>query len=125
MINAREEFESAVKATETLSAEPLVEYEVLCAWVCFTENYRTNMDNAIYLRKGHTREEYEEFLTKIDREYNNGYGTQELDGVIWLTNGDWFQRHEYDGSEYWEHMTQPDIPEECQGLPVIKSASKE
>ncbi len=124
MINAREEFENAVKATETVSAEPPEEYEVLCAWVGFEENYKTNMDDAIYLRKGHTRGEYEEFLAKIDREYDNGFGTQRLYGVIWLTNGDWFQRHEYDGSEYWEHMTRPEILEGCEGPPVVKGASK-
>ena len=135
MINAREEFENAVREygdeettlgePETLIVEPLVEYEVLCAWVCFGEgSFDPNMDNAIYLRKGHTSQEYEEFLAKIDREYDDGYGGQELYGVIWLTNGDWFQRHEYDGSEYWDHMTRPEILEGCEGPPVVKDATK-
>lgn len=46
--------------------------------------------------------------------YDNSYGTQELFGIIWMNNGDWLERHEYDGSEWWEYKTCPDIPEHLQ-----------
>jgi hypothetical protein len=127
MINAREEFESSLSPDETLSGEPSMEYEVLCAWVYFARDreYEANMDNAIYLRKSHTPQEYEEFLTKIDCEYDNGYGTQKLFGKIWLTDGSWFNRREYDGAESWKYMRRPETPDGCECPPVVKSASKE
>ena len=46
--------------------------------------------------------------------YDNSYGTQELFGIIWMNNCDWLERHEYDGSEWWEYKTCPDIPEHLQ-----------
>lgn len=46
--------------------------------------------------------------------YDNSYGTQELFGIVWMNNGDWLERHEYDGSEWWEYKTCPDIPEHLQ-----------
>jgi len=46
--------------------------------------------------------------------YYNSYGTQELFGIVWMNNGDWLERHEYDGSEWWEYKTCPDIPEHLQ-----------
>ena len=42
-------------------------------------------------------------------EYDNGFGGQELYGTIWLKDGTWCTRGEYDGSEWWEHHERPDI----------------
>jgi len=44
--------------------------------------------------------------------YDSGYGGQELFGTIWMKNGDWLERGEYDGSEWWEYKTCPEIPNE-------------
>jgi hypothetical protein len=63
------------------------------------------------LKKGFSKEEYEEFLKQIDIEYDSGYGIQYLDGCIWLTDGTWIDRGEYDGSEWWQHHSCPEIPE--------------
>ena len=54
---------------------------------------------------------YDQFLKDLDFQYDNGYGIQQLSGTIWLINGDWFERGEYDGSEWWEYKTCPQIPE--------------
>ena len=43
--------------------------------------------------------------------YDNSYGTQELFGIIWINNGNWLERHEYDGSEWWEYKSPPVIPD--------------
>lgn len=53
--------------------------------------------------------EYNEFMVAIDKNYNSGYGTQELSGVLWFTDGTWATRGEYDGSEWWEHHVRPDF----------------
>jgi hypothetical protein len=53
----------------------------------------------------------EEVLPKLDFDYNDGYGSQELDGTIWFSDGTWSEREEYDGSEYWEYkLGCPDLP---------------
>lgn len=65
------------------------------------------------LRIGYTQEEFEKFLTELDYKYDSGYGGQEIYGTLWCTDGTWFERGEYDGSEWWELRSRPDIPEEC------------
>ena len=65
------------------------------------------------LKEGHTQEEYEEFLNKLDFEYDDGYGGQELYGMVWLMKPNtWLTRGEYDGSEWWEYNECPSVPDE-------------
>ena len=59
----------------------------------------------------HTQEDYDNFIKKLDVEYDDGYGTQELFGTIWLTDGTWMDRGEYDGSEWWNLQEVPEIPD--------------
>ena len=42
-------------------------------------------------------------LDKLDFEYDNGYGTQELFGTIVFTDNTWLTRWESDGSEEWSY----------------------
>ena len=51
----------------------------------------------------------DEVIERLDFEYNDGYGGQELFGYIWYKDGTWSHRGEYDGSEWWEHMERPDL----------------
>jgi len=46
-------------------------------------------------------------LSLLDVEYDNDYGTQELDGTIVFKDGSWLERSEYDGSEDWVYKTTP------------------
>lgn len=62
------------------------------------------------LKKGHTEEEYNAFIDSLDFEYDG----QELFGKVWLTNGYWMERGEYDGSEWWDIHSYPSIPAELQ-----------
>ncbi len=79
-----------------------------------------------YLRKGEivkskhlilpinfTKEEYENFLNELDFEYDNSWGHWYIDGTVWLKNGRWIERREYDGSEWWKLVQAPNIPKEC------------
>ena len=50
------------------------------------------------------------FFEDLDYHYDANYGTQELDGIVWLEDGTWLERGEYDGSEWWEHTSCPEIP---------------
>ena len=63
------------------------------------------------------------YAFKIDKEvaleifkktnYDEGYGAQEVATDL-LVVGDnwWLERHEYDGSEWWEYKEMPNIPKE-------------
>lgn len=65
----------------------------------------------IPLRLGHTPNELEEFLSSLNFNYYGGFGAQTLFGTVWLTEGRWLARGEYDGSEWWDFHVYPDIPE--------------
>ena len=62
------------------------------------------------LKVNYTPEEYNSFIESLDFEYYDGYGGQELFGTVWLTDGTWLGRNEYDGSEWWSHYFLPTIP---------------
>ncbi len=44
--------------------------------------------------------------------YYDGFGGQELFGTVWMDNGEWITRGEYDGSEWWDYHRVPEIPNE-------------
>ena len=60
----------------------------------------------------HTQEDFTLFLESLNFDYDNGYGLQELYGTVWFNDGTWLQRWEYDGSEGWEYMKCPTVPDE-------------
>lgn len=63
------------------------------------------------MRVNYSDEDYQNFIDSLDFTYNNDYGTQEISGKIWYTDGTWSERREYDGSEWWEYFKLPEIPE--------------
>lgn len=46
-------------------------------------------------------------LSQID--YSNGYGCQNLFGLILMKDGSWYERGEYDGSEWWNYKHTPAV----------------
>jgi len=47
----------------------------------------------------------------LDITYDNGYGGQEIASDLILRGEDfWLERHEYDGSEWWEYKEMPEKP---------------
>lgn len=100
-MNAKEEF---LEITEGL--------EVKCVEIQLYNNKRISTKTTLAVN--YTQDEYDKFLEDIDKEYDSGYGLQELYGTIWLKNGDWIDRYEYDGSERWELRKAPTIPDYLQ-----------
>jgi hypothetical protein len=76
-------------------------------YIALEETFRS-----IALKKGHSEEDLHTFLESLDFQYDAGFGGQNLFGTIWFTDGTWATRGEYDGSEWWEHHTRPEIPVE-------------
>lgn len=50
------------------------------------------------------------FLEIADKEYDSGYGGQEVNAQLVVVGDDWWiERHEYDGSEWFEFKTMPHL----------------
>lgn len=104
MINALAEF-----LTHTKNCPP-----IKCVYIEYDNaNYAYNdgrpCTDVVTLPVGYTEADYQVFLEELDFEYDDGYGAQELSGVIWYTDGTWSKRDEYDGSEWWLLCSCPDI----------------
>jgi hypothetical protein len=49
-----------------------------------------------------------EFIEWANFEYDSGYGGEEVASSLKVMGDDWWlERHEYDGSEWWEFKTMP------------------
>lgn len=88
--------------------------KVLCADIEYMPDYFT-VEKSVRLRLNYTDQEYTNFLTALDFEYNSGWGGQELYGIVWFADNSWLERYEYDGSEEWVHATRPEIPDFLMG----------
>ena len=63
----------------------------------------TNKENEIPL---------EVFKRIANRNYNDGFGWQNVNSYLKIVGDDWWlERHEYDGSEWWEFKTLPVKPD--------------
>lgn len=99
MTNAKQEF------IEHTSERP----RVLCAEIIYGESWG-NREQKHALRKDYSEQDFNDFLDKLNFDYDAGYGGQELFGTIWYEDGTWSERGEYDGSEWWEYRKTPEIP---------------
>lgn len=62
----------------------------------------------------------EEFWELTDREYDAGYGGVEVaEDLIVVGESWWLERHEYDGSEWWEYKELPKEPEKILSVPTL------
>lgn len=54
---------------------------------------------------------WQEFAESANFDYDNGFGGQEVEpSLIVVGNNFWLERHEYDGSEWWEYKSMPVMP---------------
>lgn len=85
--------------------------EVLCAFIQYVDEHNNSLLQFL-LTTGWIKEEWNEFLSSLDFEYESGYGGKNLYGTIWYVDGTWSKRYEYYGYECWEHHMRPEIPNE-------------
>ncbi len=82
-------------------------------WTLYCSQYSNEspakVDATLY--EGYTPDEWREFSRALNVDYDSGYGTQYLFGTVWLADGSWLERKEYDGAEAWEHKKLPQIPQ--------------
>ena len=60
---------------------------------------------------------WDDFREKANFRYDSGYGCAEIPSDLIVVGRDfWLERHEYDGSEWWEFKSMPPEPEETREL---------
>ena len=60
---------------------------------------------------------WDNFCLKANFMYDAGYGSNEIPMDLVVVGKDfWLERHEYDGSEWWEFKAMPTEPEEMRDL---------
>ncbi len=73
----------------------------------------------------HTKMSVDKFIEYANIEYNNGYGIEEINTDLILVGKDfWLERHSYDGSEWWEYKSIPDISKFEDGIVYILENQK-
>ena len=107
MKNAKEEFLDMCGGKAVSCATIVHEYWTEGMVSPASVQKRTKID----LKCNYTPEDFEEFLKHLDFQYDGGYGLQEIFGKVWFEDDTWATRGEYDGSEWWELHTRPEIPE--------------
>jgi len=105
MRNAKTEFLNAISFDSTVKCA-VIHYAPCSLW----RETTPPEPRGLLLKQNYTAEEYTAFLDQLDFKYDSGYGGQELYGTVWLTNGNWLTRGEYDGSEWWDYNSLPEIP---------------
>jgi len=92
--------------------------EIKCAFIYLgrKEDFDPEFDDEdqyqeFLLKCNYSNEDLESFYDSLDFEYHDGYGSQNLFGIVWLKDGSWLARAEYYGSEWWEHIYLPEIPQ--------------
>ena len=101
MINAKEELLQFLEGKA----------KVKCAIITNGDDWNEDK-KYILLKVGYSENEWTEFLKSLNFSYDSGFGGQNLFGTVWLKDGTWCTRGEYDGSEWWEHNQLPEIPSE-------------
>ncbi len=100
-MNAEEEFLKHIQGKTVKCAT--------IAIVNFPDDFPDEARVIANLMPDYTPKDFDAFLASINVKYNDGYGTQELFGTIWYTDGTWSTRWEYDGSEGWERHACPEV----------------
>lgn len=72
-------------------------------------------DKIVTLKENWNNDEWLAFLEDLRFNYDDGFGSQHLFGVVWFKDGSWLERTEYDGSEGWVLKRTPDVPQVLRG----------
>jgi hypothetical protein len=83
--------------------------DIQCALITYQRNYDSS--DTFILKEGYNQFDLDIFLKNLDFEYDAGFGHQYIYGTIWLKDGTWMDRGEYDGSEWWNLQSRPEVPE--------------
>ena len=109
MINAKEELLKALNDNHKSITCAIIRYENSGGSWGIDEDENPNRSTRLMI--GHTPDELKKFMQDLNFNYDNGYGIQKIFGTVWCADGTWFERGVYDGSEWWEFKSMPQIPD--------------
>ena len=76
------------------------------------ESKNKKQKDILFATDGKNYIDKDEFFELADFNYDDGFGGNEIFMGLKLVGKDfWLERHEYDGSEWWEYKTMPTKPE--------------
>ena len=83
---------------------------------CLAEHGKT-FDDVVAICGNEFRIKKDDFIKLSNVEYDSGFGAPEVaEDLVVVGDGFWLERHEYDGSEWWEYKSIP----EYKDLPFVK-----
>lgn len=73
------------------------------------EQHNKSWSDVCFIRTEEVQvKDIEKFKKSMDFEYDNGFGSEKIPmDLILVGNNWWIERHEYDGSEWWEYKSLP------------------
>lgn len=82
--------------------------------------------DVLYVVSRDCKATWEDFVELADFEYDAGYGGAEISPELYIVGDNWWlERHEYDGSEWWEFKTLPQAPAEFTHSLVVRDGQEE
>ena len=91
------------------------------------EQHSKTFDDIIFVgdKSDHSKITVKEFLEHANFEYDDGFGSEEINTDLILVGKDfWLERHEYDGSEWWEYKSMPNVNDFVDGAVYIFNEAK-
>ena len=91
------------------------------------EQHDKTFDDIIFVgdKSDHSKMTVKEFLEHANFEYDDGYGSEVINTDLILVGKDfWLERHEYDGSEWWEYKSMPNVNDFIDGAVYIFNEAK-
>ena len=87
------------------------------------ERHSKTFDDILFVgdKSDHSKMTVKEFLEHANFEYDDGYGLEEINTDLILVGKDfWLERGTYDGSEWWEYKSMPNVNDYTDGHIFIK-----
>jgi hypothetical protein len=76
------------------------------------EDHKKSPQDVLWVGDSESFCSWDDFARIANFQYDDGYGTNLIDSELKVVGQDfWLERHEYDGSEWWEFKRQPKKPE--------------
>lgn len=84
------------------------------------EDYGHTLSDIVWVGCYDYRIEIDQFIELANVVYDNGYGSEEVATDLLVVGNDWWlERHEYDGSEWWEYKSMPQMPPEVKSVNCV------
>lgn len=85
------------------------------------EHHGKSLDEIRYVFGHDFRIPVDNFIDVANKtDYDDGYGLPEIATDLIVAGDDfWLERHEYDGSEWWEYKEHPTPPEEIKVVRIL------